>query len=214
MLGAQAIALGDADIVVAGGMESMSNVPYYLPGARAATAWATRRSIDGDDPRRAVGRLQQLPHGQLRPSCAPSEKKIDRAAQDAYAAESYRRALARAVAEGKFTRRDRRRSRCRSKKGAPQIVAEDEEPGRGDIEKLPTLRPAFQKDGTVTAGNASSHQRRRGGAGADGGGRAPRRAGWKPLARIRATRSTRRRPSGSPPRRPPPSRRAAAAKLG
>src|SRR5262245_65572475 len=90
-------------------------------------------------------------------SCAEicaKEKKISRAEQDAHAAESYRRALA-AQKEGRF-KAEIVAVPIEQRKGPPKLVAEDEEPKRGDIEKLGGLRPAFQKDGTVTAGNASS----------------------------------------------------------
>ncbi|MES1165556.1 MAG: thiolase family protein, partial [Verrucomicrobiota bacterium] len=82
------------------------------------------------------------------------EKKITREDQDAFAAESYRRALA-AQGAGKFAA-EIVPVEIPQRKGAPKIIAADEEPGRGDIAKLGGLRPAFQKDGTVTAGNASS----------------------------------------------------------
>src|SRR5262249_7703037 len=85
--------------------------------------------------------------------CA-KEKGISRQDQDAFAAESYRRALA-AIAEGKF-KGEIVPVEVPSRKGPPTIVATDEEPGRGDIAELGSLRPAFQKDGTITAGNASS----------------------------------------------------------
>ena len=86
--------------------------------------------------------------------CA-KEKTISRADQDAFAAESYRRALRRAG--GRASSRARSSpSRSRSARDRRRSSTDDEEPGRGDIEKLPALRPAFQKDGTVTAGNASS----------------------------------------------------------
>jgi acetyl-CoA C-acetyltransferase len=85
--------------------------------------------------------------------CA-KEKSISREQQDAFAAESYRRALA-AQAEGKFTG-EIVPVEIPQRKGPPKIVSADEEPGRGDVTKLGSLRPAFQKDGTVTAGNASS----------------------------------------------------------
>src|SRR5205814_1994463 len=81
-------------------------------------------------------------------------KGITRADQDAFAAESYRRAL-RAQAEGKF-KGEIVPVEIAQRKGPPTVVAEDEEPGRGDVAKLGGLRPAFQKEGTVTAGNASS----------------------------------------------------------
>jgi acetyl-CoA C-acetyltransferase len=149
MLAAQAIANGDADIVVAGGMESMSNVPYYLQrGLRLGNSTA----VDGLVNDGLWDVYNNFHMGSAAELCA-RERKIDRAAQDAYAAESYRRALA-AQKTGAF--RDEIVSvEVKSKKG-PIRIDTDEEPARGDIEKLPSLKPAFEKDGTVTAGNASS----------------------------------------------------------
>src|SRR5688572_25491241 len=95
----------------------------------------------------------QIHMGNCAELCA-KERKISREAQDAYAAESYRRALA-AQKEGRF-KAEMAPVEIEQRKGPPKVVVDDEEPRRGDIEKLGSLRPAFQKDGTVTAGNASS----------------------------------------------------------
>jgi acetyl-CoA C-acetyltransferase len=95
----------------------------------------------------------QIHMGSCAELCA-KEKKISRAAQDEHAAESYRRALA-ATREGRF-KDEIVPVEIEQRKGPPKVVAEDEEPKRGDVAKLGGLRPAFQKDGTVTAGNASS----------------------------------------------------------
>jgi len=175
-----AIAAGEHDVVVAGGMESMSNAPYLLPKAREGYRLGHAQVIDSmiaDGLWDAYGNVHMGDCGEL---CA-KEKGISRADQDAFAAESYRRAL-RAQAEGKF-KPEIVPVELPQKKGTPVIVADDEEPGRGNIEKLPTLRPAFQKDGTITAGNASSIN--------DGAGALVLAAadvaaarGWKPLARI------------------------------
>jgi acetyl-CoA C-acetyltransferase len=152
MLAAQAIAHGDADLVVAGGMESMTNVPYYLPAARGGMRLGNSTVVDGMVHDGLWDVYNNFHMGSAAELCA-REKKIDRAAQDAHAAESYRRALA-AQKAGAF-KSEIVAVEVKSKKGAVKIEL-DEEPGRGDIEKLPSLRPSFEKDGTVTAGNASS----------------------------------------------------------
>src|SRR5579863_6201354 len=180
VFGANAIAAGEHDVVVAGGMESMSNAPYLLPKAREGYRLGHAQVIDSlihDGLWDAYGNVHM---GDCAELCA-KEKGITRADQDAFAVESYKRAL-RAVAEGKF-RAEIVPVEIAQKKGAPKIVADDEEPGRGDIEKLATLRPAFQKDGTVTAGNASSIN--------DGAAAlvlaaadVAKSRGWKPVARI------------------------------
>jgi acetyl-CoA C-acetyltransferase len=180
VFGANAIATGEHEVVVAGGMESMSNAPYLLPKAREGYRLGHAQVIDSlihDGLWDAYGNVHM---GDCAELCA-KEKGITRADQDAFAVESYKRAL-RAQAEGKF-RGEIVPVEIAQKKGAPKIVADDEEPGRGDIEKLGALRPAFQKDGTVTAGNASSIN--------DGAAALVLAAadvakvrGWKPLARI------------------------------
>jgi acetyl-CoA C-acetyltransferase len=180
VFGANAIAAGDHDVVVAGGMESMSNAPYLLPKAREGYRLGHAQVIDSmiqDGLWDAYGNVHM---GDCAELCA-KEKGITRGDQDAFAAESYRRAL-RAIAEGKF-KGEIVPVEIAQKKGPPKIVADDEEPGRGDIEKLSALRPAFQKEGTVTAGNASSIN--------DGAAAlvlaaadVAKARGWKPLARI------------------------------
>lgn len=153
MLAQQAIANGDYDVIVAGGMESMSNVPYYLPQARAGMRLGNATCVDGLVHDGLWDVYNDFHMGSAAELCA-REKKIDRAQQDAYAAESYRRALA-AQKSGGF-KDEIVPVEVKSKKGSIKVEL-DEEPGRGDIEKLPSLRPAFQKEaGTVTAGNASS----------------------------------------------------------
>jgi acetyl-CoA C-acetyltransferase len=180
VFGANAIATGEHDVVVAGGMESMSNAPYLLPKARDGYRLGHAQVIDSliqDGLWDAYGNVHM---GDCAELCA-KEKGITRADQDAFAVESYKRAL-RAIADGKF-RAEIVPVEIAQKKGPPKIVADDEEPGRGDIEKLPGLRPAFQKDGTVTAGNASSIN--------DGAAAlvlaaadVAKARGWKPVARV------------------------------
>jgi acetyl-CoA C-acetyltransferase len=153
ILGAQAIQTGDAEIVVAGGMESMSNAPYLLPKAREGYRLGNGEIVDSMVKDGLWDVYGQIHMGNCAELCA-REKGITRAEQDAFAAQSYKRAL-RAQAEGKF-KAEIVGVEIPQRKGPPQLVVEDEEPRRGDVEKLGGLRPAFQKDGTVTAGNASS----------------------------------------------------------
>jgi acetyl-CoA C-acetyltransferase len=149
---ARAIMAGDVEVAVAGGMESMSNAPHVLRGVRQGTkmgALDTADSMISDglwDPysNQHMGNCAEL--------CA-KEKGISRGAQDEHAAESYRRALD-AQKQGHF-KAEIAAVKIADKKGELSVDT-DEEPGRGNIEKLPSLRAAFQKDGTVTAGNASS----------------------------------------------------------
>lgn len=180
VMGANAIAVGEHDVVVAGGMESMSNAPFLLPKAREGLRLGHAQVIDSliaDGLWDAYGNVHMGDCGEL---CA-REKNVTRKDQDDFAAESYRRSL-KAQADGKF-RGEIAPVEVPARKGPPRVVSEDEEPKRGDIEKLSTLRPAFQKDGTITAGNASSIN--------DGAAALVLTAaetaaarGWKPLARI------------------------------
>src|SRR5262249_33140801 len=151
ILGAQAILSGDTDIVVAGGMESMSQSPYVVPKAREGMKFGHQQLVDSMINDGLWDVYNNIHMGSCAEICA-KEKKISRAEQDAHAAESYRRALA-AQKEGRF-KAEIVAVPIEQRKGPPKLVAEDEEPKRGDIEKLGGLRPAFQKDGTVTAGNA------------------------------------------------------------
>jgi acetyl-CoA C-acetyltransferase len=152
-LAAQAIAQGDAEVVVAGGMESMSNAPYYLPQARGGMRLGHGRVTDGLIFDGLWDPYNDFHMGSAAELCA-RDKQIDRAQQDAYAAESYRRAL-QAIAEGRFAQ-EIVPVEVPQRKGAALSVATDEEPGRGDVARLGGLKPAFEKDGTVTAGNAST----------------------------------------------------------
>lgn len=190
MLAANAIKAGDSEIVVAGGMESMSNSPYALPQARNGYRMGHGQIIDTMiidglwDPynNKHMGNCAEL--------CA-KEYKVTREMQDEFAAESYRRAQT-AIKEGRFKEEIVPVS-IAQKKGDPIIVDTDEEPGKGKIDKLKELRPAFEKDGTVTAGNASSLN--------DGGAALvlmsadkARALGLKPLVRIVAQAQASREP--------------------
>jgi len=153
VLGGNAIAVGEHDLVVAGGMESMTNAPYLIPKAREGLRLGHAQLIDSmihDGLWDAYGNVHMGECGEL---CA-REHKITRADQDAYAAESYRRAQ-QAEAQGKF-RAEIVPVEVPQRKGPPRLVSSDEGPRRGDADKLAGLRPSFQKDGTITAGNASS----------------------------------------------------------
>lgn len=153
MLAAQAIKAGDAEILVAGGMESMSQAPYYLFKARTGYRMGNGELVDGMIHDGLWDPYNDFHMGKAGELCA-SERKIDRERQDAYAAQSYRRALA-ALKEGRFAD-EVVPVTVPQRKGDPVVVSEDEEPMRGNIDKLPKLRSAFQKDGTITAGNAPS----------------------------------------------------------
>ena len=153
MMATQAIMAGDADIAIAGGMESMSNVPYYVPGARAGLRFGNATLVDGMQFDGLWDIYNSYAMGNAAELCA-REMKIGREEQDAYAAESYRRTLA-AQKAGAFNL-EVTPVEVTIKKEKRQVV-DDEEPARGgDPAKLKTLRPAFDKDGTVTAGNSSS----------------------------------------------------------
>ncbi len=179
-LGAAAIGVGDAEIVVAGGMESMTLAPYLIPKAREGLRMGHAQLVDSmiqDGLWDAYGNVHMGDCGEL---CA-REKGISRQEQDAFAAESYRRAR-QAQAAGKF-KDEIVAVEIPQRKGPPRMMTEDESPGRGDPDKLASLRPAFQKDGTITAGNASSLSDGAAAlviAGAD----TAARLGAKPIARI------------------------------
>ena len=179
---AQGIALGDTDIAVAGGMESMSNVPYYLLNARNGYRMGHQQATDGMIFDGLWDPYNNFHMGSAAEICA-REKKLDRAAQDAFAQESYRRALA-AQKEGKFDA-EIVKVEVAQKKGPAKVVAVDEEPTRADLAKMGTLRPAFEKDGTVTAANASKINDGAAAVVLMSAAEAARR-GLKPLARIRS----------------------------
>ncbi len=151
ILGAKSILLGDAELVVAGGMESMSNAPYLLPKARNGYRMGHGEVIDSmiaDGLWDPYGNFHMGNAGDL---CA-RELGFSREAQDEFAKESYTRAL-RAAESGAFkneivavTIKDR---------NGDVVVGEDEEPKRGKLDKMASLKPAFGKEGTVTAANAS-----------------------------------------------------------
>jgi acetyl-CoA C-acetyltransferase len=148
----RAIAAGDTEIAVAGGMESMSNAPHVVRGLRGGVKMGALDTVDSMVHDGLWDPYSNQHMGNCAELCA-KEKGIPRSVQDEHAAESYRRALD-AIKQGHF-KAEITAVKVADKKGEISVDT-DEEPGRGNIEKLPGLRTSFQKDGTVTAGNASS----------------------------------------------------------
>ncbi len=153
MLGAQAIRLGDADVVVAGGMESMSGTPFYVPSARWGHKYGDTSLVDGVGRDGLVDAYDNTAMGNAAELCA-SECHISRGDQDAFAIESYKRSQ-QATNEGKF-KDEIVPVEIPQKKGDPKIIDKDEEPFNVKFEKIPALKSAFKKDGSVTAANAST----------------------------------------------------------
>ncbi|RKY86831.1 acetyl-CoA C-acetyltransferase [candidate division KSB1 bacterium] len=153
MLAAQAIAAGDADVIVAGGMENMNLAPYALFKARTGYRMGNGELVDLMIKDGLWDVYNDFHMGMAAELCA-SEYKITRKEQDEFAAESYRRAI-KATKEGRF-KAEIVPVEVPQRKGEPIIFSEDEEPKRGKIERFPSLKPAFKPDGTVTAANASS----------------------------------------------------------
>lgn len=153
MLADQIIRSGGADVIVAGGQESMSQAPYLLRQARTGYRMGDGVIVDAMVYDGLSNAYDGQHMGHLAELCA-REYEITREMQDEFAALSYQRAQ-KAVSEGVF-KDEIVAVEVPQRKGEPVIVSDDEEPGRGDIAKLAKLRTAFQKEGTVTAGNASS----------------------------------------------------------
>ena len=153
ILGAKTIAVGDADLVMVGGMESMSNVPYYLEKARSGYRMGDGKIVDGMIFDGLWDPYSNVHMGTCGDKCA-AEYKVTREQQDEFSRESFRRALA-AQREGMFDA-EIEGVAIPQKKGDPLMVKVDEGPGKGDPTKFASLRPAFSRDGTITAANASS----------------------------------------------------------
>ena len=152
MQATQSIALGDADIVVAGGMENMSLIPHYLY-ARNGTKFGPTTLVDGMQKDGLVDAYDQNAMGVCADACA-TKYEFSREEQDAYAIQSYER-TANAWETGKFNN-EVVPVEVPQRRGEPIIVVKDEEYTNVRIDKIPQLRPAFTKDGTVTAANAST----------------------------------------------------------
>ena len=153
MLAAQSIALEQNDIVVAGGMECMSNVPYYLDKARNGYRLGNGQIIDGLVKDGLWDVYNDYHMGSAAELCAV-ECNISREEQDAFAIESYKRSQ-NSQSEGKF-RQEITPVELKDKKGDITLFADDEEPKAVKFDKIPSLKPVFKKDGTVTAANAST----------------------------------------------------------
>lgn len=152
MLGAQQIMLGEADVVVAGGMESMTSAPYYLLKVRQGLRMGDDKVVDGMVYDGLWDPYRNMHMGMCGEICA-EEYKFTKEAQDNYAIESYNRALS-AIKAGKFAK-EIVPVTLPAGKGEPVVISADEEPGKVKFDKIPTLKPAFKKDGTITAANAS-----------------------------------------------------------
>jgi acetyl-CoA C-acetyltransferase len=153
MLAATSIASGENEIVLAGGMESMSNVPYYLDKARNGYRLGNGQIIDGLVKDGLWDVYNDYHMGSAAELCA-TDCHISREEQDAYAIESYKRAQA-AQSAGKF-RDEITPVQLKDKKGDITLFEDDEEPRAVKFDKIPSLKPVFKKDGTVTAANAST----------------------------------------------------------
>ena len=181
MHAAQSIALGDADIVVAGGMENMSMIPHYYH-ARIANKFGPVTLEDGMQKDGLVDAYDNNAMGICADACA-LEYNFSREDQDAFAIQSYQRSAS-AWESGKFDN-EVVPVEVPQRRGEPLIVSKDEEFTNVKIEKIPSLRPVFTKDGTVTAANASTIN--------DGAGamvlmsaEKAKELGLKPLAKIRS----------------------------
>ena len=152
MLGAQSIALGDNDIVVAGGMENMSQIPHYMH-LRNGVKFGKTDMIDGLQIDGLTDFYDQCAMGVFADECASSHN-ISREDQDEFAKTSYLRSK-KAWDSGKFDNEVIPVS-VPQRRGEPKLVTQDEEFNNVNLDKIPNLRPAFTKDGTVTAANAST----------------------------------------------------------
>ena len=190
MLGSQAIQLGDAEIVVAGGMESMSNTPYLLEKARTGYKMGNAELVDSMIKDGLWDVYNNFHMGSAAEICA-KECAVSRDAQDQFAILSYQRAQE-SQSQGRF-KNEIVKVGIIQKKGGIEYIEEDEDPKKTNFEKIPLLKPAFQKEGTVTAANSSkindgaaavvlmSHER-------------AESLGLKPLARIISSSSSAKKP--------------------
>ena len=152
-MGVQHILLGDAEVVVAGGMESMSNIPFYIDSMRWGNKYGNSTLIDGLAKDGLTDVYDGKAMGVAAEHCA-SECGISRETQDAFAVESYKRSQ-QAWNSGLF-KEEVVPVEIPQRKGDPIIISTDEEPFAVKFDKIPNLAPAFKKDGTVTAANAST----------------------------------------------------------
>jgi acetyl-CoA C-acetyltransferase len=153
MIGAQSIMLGTNNVVVAGGMESMSNIPYYIPKARFGYKYGNAELIDGLQKDGLWEAYHQFAMGNCADHTA-REMNISRIEQDNFAIESYKRAQE-ATKKG-ILKKEILPVEIPQRKGDPVIMDEDEEINFVNFDKIPQLKPVFSKEGTVTAANAST----------------------------------------------------------
>lgn len=153
MQGAQSIMLGDADVVVAGGMESMSNVPFYSPNLRWGNKYGNVQMVDGLAKDGLTDVYHNYAMGNAADMCA-SECNISREEQDEFAIESYKRS-AQAWSDGRF-KEEIVPVEIVGRKGDVTLFSEDEEYKNVNFDKIPGLKPVFSKEGSVTAANAST----------------------------------------------------------
>ena len=153
MQGAQSIMLGDSDVVVAGGMESMSNVPFYNENLRWGNKYGNVTVIDGLAKDGLTDVYHNYPMGNCSDLCATTYN-ITREAQDEFATQSYKRSQA-SIEAGLFAN-EIVPVIVPQKKGDPIVISKDEEPYNVKFDKIPGLRPAFTKDGSATAANSST----------------------------------------------------------
>ncbi|MCS6790199.1 MAG: acetyl-CoA C-acyltransferase [Bacteroidia bacterium] len=151
MIGAQTIALGHADLIAAGGMENMSQTPFYLPHLRSGNRYGHAQAVDGILRDGLEDAYCSLTMGNITEKCA-STYGLSREMQDEYAILSYKRAQS--AQEKKLFQREIVPVPISSRSGT-QLISQDEEPSKANFEKIPTLKPAFKPDGTITAANAS-----------------------------------------------------------
>jgi len=153
MIGAQSIMLGINEIVLAGGMESMSNIPYYVPKARFGYKYGNAELVDGLQKDGLWEPYHQFAMGNCADHTA-KEMHISREEQDEFAIESYKRAIE--ATKSGFLKKEIVPVEIPQRRGEPHIMDEDEEINAVNFEKIPHLKPVFSKEGTVTAANAST----------------------------------------------------------
>jgi acetyl-CoA C-acetyltransferase len=191
MLAAQAIMVGDADVIIAGGMESMSQAPHLLASGRTGVKYGNATMLDHMAHDGLTDAYENGPMGVFADQCA-TKCGISREEQDAFAIASYKQAQS-SIEAGKF-KEEIVPVEIPQRKGDPKIVDTDEEPFNVMFDKVGKLRPAFTKDGTVTAANASTIN--------DGGAALllmsedkAKELGLTPMVRIKAQASAGRKPS-------------------
>jgi len=152
-LATQSIRLGDAGLVVAGGMENMSQIPFYLPKARYGYGYGNGELVDGLARDGLTDAYDCIAMGVCGDRTA-TQREISRAQQDEYAIRSYHRSAE--ATEAGYLKKEIVPVAIPQRKGEPLVMEEDEEYKRVNFDKIPTLRPAFSAEGTVTAANAST----------------------------------------------------------